>query len=101
MRPDNLASQARVLRLALALNLTMFVIGMGAGLIAHSSALIADSLDMLADAAAYAIALVAQERGATFKVTAAQTSGFILIALGCAVLADVTRGRSLAPRRMV
>lgn len=91
MSPGNIASQARVLHLAFALNMAMFVIGIGAGLVAHSSALIADSLDMLADAAAYAVALVARRRGENFKVAAARTSGFILVALGCAVLADVIR----------
>ena len=91
MCPDKLASQAKILRLALGLNLAMFVIGLSAGLMAHSSALIADSLDMLADAAAYCIALVAQHRSPAFKVSAARASGFGLTALGCVVLADVAR----------
>ena len=91
MCPDKLAPQAKILRLALGLNLALFVIGMGAGLIAHSSALIADSLDMLADGVAYAIALIAQRRGPAFKVGAARASGFVLAALGCAVLADAAR----------
>ncbi|MES2255498.1 MAG: cation transporter [Pseudomonadota bacterium] len=88
---DDTAFQPKILHIALALNLAMFVVGMGAGLVAHSSALIADSLDMLADAAAYTIALVAQRRGSKFKVAAAQASGLVLSALGCAVLIDVAR----------
>jgi Co/Zn/Cd efflux system component len=91
MCPDNVTTQAKILRLALGLNLAMFVIGLAAGLAAHSSALIADSLDMLADAAAYAVALLAQRRGTAFKLTAARTSGYVLMVLGGAVLIDVAR----------
>lgn len=43
------------LRTALALNATMFVVGTAAGLWAQSSGLMADALDMLADASAYAL----------------------------------------------
>jgi Co/Zn/Cd efflux system component len=88
---DNQNFQPNILRIALGLNLAMFVVGMGAGLAAHSSALIADSLDMLADAAAYTIALVAQRRGPIFQVAAARASGLVLTALGCAVLIDAAR----------
>ena len=91
MCPGDVRAQASILRLALGLNLAMFVVGLGAGLVAHSSALIADSLDMLADAAAYAVALIAQQRGPAFKVGAARASGFVLTALGCVVLVDVVR----------
>jgi Co/Zn/Cd efflux system component len=37
----------------------MFVVGMAAGLLAQSSGLMADALDMLTDATAYALALMA------------------------------------------
>ena len=91
MCPGDLGAQTRILRLALGLNLVMFVVGLGAGLVAHSSALIADSLDMLADAAAYAVALLAQRRGAAFKLAGARASGYVLLMLGGAVLIDVAR----------
>lgn len=45
--------ERHILRLALGLNATMFVVGIVAGLIAQSMGLIADSLDMLVDASAY------------------------------------------------
>ena len=77
MCPNSAKSQPSILRIALGLNLAMFIIGMMAGLVAHSSALIADSLDMLADGSAYAIALVAQQRGQDFKVGAARASGAV------------------------
>ena len=81
----------RVLKIALGLNATMFVVGVTAGLIASSSGLIADGLDMLADAIAYAIGLAAVARGPRFKANAATTSGFLLLALGLGVLADAAR----------
>lgn len=83
--------QRRILKIALVLNITMFVVGLVAGVIAQSTGLIADSLDMLADASAYAIALVAIGRSDFFKARAAQTSGTLLLVLGIAVLVDVVR----------
>lgn len=83
--------QRRTLRIALGLNATMFVVGVTAGLIARSSGLIADGLDMLADAIAYAIALVAAGRSSLFKASAARASGLVLLCLGLGVLADVGR----------
>ena len=50
--PAATAPQRRVLRIALVLNLIMFGVGLVAGLIAQSTGLIADSLDMLGDASA-------------------------------------------------
>ena len=87
---DTIAQQ-RVLKLALALNATMFVVGLTAGLLGRSSGLIADSLDMLADASAYAIALLAISRSELFKARAARVSGIMLTLLGLGVLTDVVR----------
>jgi len=72
----------KTLRLALALNATMFIVEFIGGIIGESSGLIADSLDMLADASAYGIAIAAVSRGARFKVRAATISGAILFLLG-------------------
>lgn len=80
-----------MLKLALALNATMFVVGLTAGLLGRSSGLIADSLDMLADASAYAIALLAISRSELFKARAARVSGIMLTLLGLGVLTDVVR----------
>ncbi|MGY3041636.1 Co/Zn/Cd efflux system component [Rhodanobacter sp. TND4EL1] len=82
-------AERRILRFALGLNATMFVVGVIAGLIAQSMGLIADSLDMLADASAYGIALVAWHRTASFKASAATLSGTLLLILGASVLAGV------------
>jgi cation diffusion facilitator family transporter len=85
------ASQRRVLRIALALNATMFIVGVVAGLVGQSSSLIADALDMPADASAYAIALGAIGRSTRFKAGAATLSGSLLLLLGVLVLLDVGR----------
>lgn len=46
-----------ILWVALAVNLAMFVVEIGAGLVAQSASLLADSLDFLGDAANYGISL--------------------------------------------
>ena len=83
--------ERRVLRIALGLNGAMAVIGGLAGWIAQSAGLLADALDMLSDAAAYAIALMAIGRSALFKIRAATLSGGILLVLGVGVLVEVGR----------
>lgn len=80
--------QRRVLKIALALNAGMFVLEVAAGWIGHSLGLLADGLDMLADASAYAIALAAVARGARFKSNAATLSGSLLLLLGLFVLGE-------------
>ena len=83
--------ERRVLYIALGLNAAMAVIGGLAGWIAQSTGLLADALDMLADATAYTIALLAIGRSALFKIRAATLSGGILFVLGVAVLFEVGR----------
>lgn len=82
-------AERRILRVALALNAAMFVIGLIAGVMAQSMGLVADSLDMLADASAYGIALLAWHRSAGFKASAATLSGTLLLILGASVMAGV------------
>lgn len=84
-------SERKILIIALILNASMFVIGMIAGVLAESTSLIADSLDMLADAAAYTIALYAIGRSQRFKGMAAALSGGLLLVLGIGVLIEVIR----------
>lgn len=85
------AQERRVLWIALALNAAMAVIGGIAGWIAQSTGLLADALDMLSDASAYAIGLVAIGRTARFKVNAAWLSGSVLLILGIGILVEVGR----------
>ena len=84
-------AQRRVLRIALMLNATMFIVGLVVGLLGQSSSLIADALDMLADASAYAIALGAIGRSTRFKAGATTLSGSLLLVLGVLVLLDAGR----------
>ena len=85
------AQERRILTIALALNATMAVVGGIAGWIGQSTGLLADALDMLSDATAYAIGLVAIGRTASFKANAATLSGIALLLLGLGVLFEVGR----------
>ena len=58
------ARHERVLWIVLAINTLMFFIKGGAGLLAHSTSLMADSLDMLGDALVYGFSLVVLARSA-------------------------------------
>jgi cation diffusion facilitator family transporter len=84
-------AERKTLRIALMLNVTMFVLGIAAGLWAQSTGLMADALDMLADASAYTLALMAVTRSAAFKRYAARWSGALLLILGLGIVIDVVR----------
>ncbi|MCX7898071.1 MAG: cation transporter [Rhodocyclaceae bacterium] len=81
----------RALWIVLFLNATMFFVEGIAGWLAESTGLLADALDMFADAAVYAIALWAVGRHAAHKRSAAVLSGWLQLILGLSVLADVMR----------
>ena len=85
------SKEASTLKILLGINAAMFVIEMGAGLIAQSTGLIADSLDMFADAAVYGLALFAVGRAARLQVRAAHLAGFFQIVLALGVLVEVAR----------
>lgn len=85
------AQERRILTIALVLNAAMAVIGGLAGWFGQSTGLLADALDMLSDATAYAIGLAAIGRGARFKANAAWLSGSVLLVLGLGVLLEVGR----------
>jgi len=89
------ASEARTLRTVLAINAAMFAVELAAGWLAQSSGLVADSLDMLADAAVYALSLYAVGRSAALKLRAAHVSGWLQTALALGALADVSRRLAL------
>ncbi|PCI18284.1 MAG: cation transporter [Piscirickettsiaceae bacterium] len=78
--------QRRVLIIVLLINATMFFVEFSAGLVSHSTALMADSLDMLADALVYALGLFALGRAAYWKSRAALTSGIFQMILGLGIL---------------
>jgi cation diffusion facilitator family transporter len=80
--------QKGVLQLVLAINATMFVVDFGAGLLAQSTALLADSLDMLGDAVVYGLSLYALHRSARWRAGAALSKGVIMAAFGIGVVID-------------
>lgn len=84
-------AEARVLWQLLAINGVMFVVELALGLLAESTGLIADSLDMFADASVYGLSLYAVGRGLAEKRRAARLSGFLQLALGLLTLFEVGR----------
>lgn len=85
------AQEARVLRWLLLINAAMFALELGVGIVAQSTGLIADSLDMFADAAVYGVSLFAVGKAATLKLKAAHFSGWLQLALALGVLLEVLR----------
>ena len=76
-RENNVEIQHRTLVLLLAINATMFCLEVAAGILANSTALLADSLDMFADATIYGIALYAVGKPHFAKRRAAFASGIL------------------------
>jgi len=83
------ADQRRVLVVVMAINFAMFVLEFGAGVVARSSALMADSVDMFGDTVVYALSLYALSRGPRWKAGAALAKGGIILVFGAAVLAEI------------
>ena len=85
------ADERKLLQRLLAINAVMFVTELIVGVWAQSTGLIADSLDMLADAAVYSVALLAVGLSAAKKVRAAHLSGWLQALLAAGVLFEVAR----------
>jgi Co/Zn/Cd efflux system component len=83
--------EPRPLVLLLGINAAMFVVELAAGWVAQSAGLIADSLDMLADAGVYAVALLAVGSTTRRKTHAAAVSGFIQLALAAGLAFEISR----------
>ena len=84
-------AERKTLWMVLSINALMFVIEFGFGLWAQSTGLIADSLDMLADASVYGIGLYAVGKSAGLKIKSARASGVVQIILALWVLFEVLR----------
>ncbi|MBN8560161.1 MAG: cation transporter [Leptolyngbya sp. UWPOB_LEPTO1] len=82
-------AQRQVLKILFAANAAMFIIGITAGTLARSTALVADSLDMLADAAVFGISLYVIGKSQAKKIRAAFLSGIFQTTLASLVLVDV------------
>jgi len=84
-------AQKSVLYWLLAINASMFFIEISIGWFAESTALIADSFDMFADAVVYGIGLYVVGRAAKDKAKAALVSGYFQAVLGLLILTDIVR----------
>lgn len=82
-------AERRALRWLLAINAAMFVIEGVAGWWAESSGLLADGLDMFADAAVYGVALYAVGRSAALQLRAAHFAGWLQLLLGIGLFGQV------------
>lgn len=78
--------QSRVLKIVLAINAVMFVVEFSAGVIASSTALMADSVDMLGDALVYVLSLYVIDRGTRWRAGAAVAKGVIILLFGIWIL---------------
>lgn len=87
----NNREQGKVLVILLGINTLMFLVEITLGIFSESTALIADSMDMLADATIYGIALYAVGRAGALKIRAAFASGILQLLFGVIVAVDVLR----------
>ncbi|MGE0706289.1 MAG: cation transporter [Vicinamibacterales bacterium] len=83
--------EARTLAAVLAINAAMFVGEVVGAVWADSSALLADSLDMFADAAVYGLALFGVHRAHATQLKAARLSGVLQLLLATGALFEVVR----------
>lgn len=83
--------QRRALAIALVVNLAFFVGELSIGLISGSMGLVADALDMGADASVYALSLMAVGGVAARKLRLARLSGWLQLGLALVGLAEVVR----------
>ena len=80
--------QGSVLKTVLAINAVMFLVEGGAGLWAASTALMADSLDMLGDTLVYGFSLYVLGKGGRWLSLSALFKGLIMAGFGLVVLAE-------------
>ena len=84
-------SQNDVLVKLLLINAVMFAVEFSVGWYAQSSGLIADAMDMLADAIVYGIGLYAVGKAIVQKANAALISGWFQLILGLLIFSDILR----------
>ncbi|MGA7407255.1 MAG: cation transporter [Pseudolabrys sp.] len=85
----NASAYRRVLWVVLAINAVMFMVEIGAGLVAGSASLQADALDFLGDAANYAISLIVVGMALRYRATAALAKGATMGLFGLWVIGTV------------
>jgi cation diffusion facilitator family transporter len=83
------ADQKKVLQLVLILNAAMFVLEFGAGIVAGSVALMADSVDMFGDALVYGVSLYAIARSDRWKAGVAFAKGLFILVVGIGIVVQM------------
>ena len=78
-----------VLIVVLVINIVLFGVEATAGILANSTSLLADSLDMLGDSLVYGFSLYVLWRSAVWKAKAALLKGVIMALFGAGVLLEV------------
>lgn len=81
--------QSSTLKIVLAINISMFVAGIGAGIYAGSSALLSDSLDNLGDAMTYGLSLYVVYKASRAKAQVAFFKGGLILLAALIVLGQV------------
>lgn len=89
--PRALQAERKTLSIVLGINAFMFIVELGAGILAESTGLISDSLDNFADAAVYGLSLYAVGKSAGGQSQAARLSGFLQLALAIGAFGEVAR----------
>lgn len=77
-----------MLWIVLAINAAMFLVEGAAGLLAHSTSLLADALDMFGDALVYGFSLFVLARSTRWQAGAALAKGVFMLAFGLGVLGE-------------
>lgn len=90
------ADHGRVLWTVLAINAAMFLVEGYAGVVAHSTSLLADALDMLGDTLVYAFSLFALNRSAHWQARAALAKGALMLLFGVGVMAEAAYKASIS-----
>ncbi|WP_019882021.1 MULTISPECIES: cation diffusion facilitator family transporter [unclassified Methylophilus] len=81
-------SHGRVLWAVLVINAVMFVVEAYSGIVAHSTSLLADSLDMLGDAIVYGFSLFVLAKSLRWQALAAVIKGVFMLVFGIGVLLE-------------
>lgn len=90
-RTSSREDETRVLKVLLLINGAMFIVEVILGLITESTGLIADSVDMFADAAVYSLSLYAVGHSVAKQKHAAKLSGYLQLLLVFGAVFEVTR----------
>ncbi|MDR4493150.1 MAG: cation diffusion facilitator family transporter [Nitrospirales bacterium] len=80
--------QSHTLKIVLGINAGMFIVEIVSGIMARSTALLADSLDMLGDALVYGVSLYVVKKNDFWKAMAALFKGLLMLVFGGCVLAE-------------